>query len=494
MIDKTEIKLVEKAQNNEPAAMAELFKLYWRAARATAFGITGNIDIAEDAASEALYLAFKNIRNLKDAGKFGPWLHTIVIRSAQHYKNTVFFNNKSGSELSLDTNISGGISDLEKRELSVLIREAVSSLEDILREAVSLYYFEEYKIEQIAAFLDIPIGTVKRRLHDGRNALRDSAEKIMKGKKPMNNKREQILKQINDFLEKGGDSDDFRKVARQAMTLRPVPYELLGKMMRHSPVAKKLAEPGERQKYEFRAHKVMEILSKPSPEVTDLNHPVGKVTIAIKSALPEFKEREVDINKFTENIVKLHTKGEVSSSSMPPGFAEGIPGSFISLSKSNLIQLEDGSFCTMYEKIQKEKNNTESDETMFKNGKVSEVLYLIWLRRETIKLRSVEELLRDLALKIVPETKCFFLPFDEPRISSGLRMSFEGIAVPAATGGVCFAWPGLPEGVSVASIQLYLEAWASAQSGQNIELKELRLFLEQLRKVEEDGLQGKKNS
>ena len=81
---------------------------------------------------------------------------------------------------------------------------------------------------------------------------------------------------------------------------------------------------------------------------------LNKYDLSSNTGNPIIGMCEVDINKFAENIVKLHTKGEVSSSSMPPGFAEGIPGSFISLSKSNLIQLKDGSFYTMYEKIQKE--------------------------------------------------------------------------------------------------------------------------------------------
>jgi hypothetical protein len=67
-------------------------------------------------------------------------------------------------------------------------------------------------------------------------------------------------------------------------------------------------------------------------------------------------------------------------------------------------------------------------------------------------------------------------------------MSFDNVPVPAATGGVMFPWPGLPEEVFLASIQLYLEAWTSAQSGQTIELEELSPFLEQIRKMKQGEL------
>jgi RNA polymerase sigma-70 factor (ECF subfamily) len=453
--------LVERAMQGDAAAVAELFKRYWRAARAAAFGIIGNIDLAEDAASEALYKAFKNIDNLHDAEKFGPWLHKIVIRTARHLKNSKT-KNIVDLDLSSDKKTPKSISDMEQREFASLIHEAVDNLQDILREAISLYYFEGYNVEQIADFLDVPTGTVKRRLHDGRNALHNSAQKILQGTKPLNNKREQTLKLLNDFLEKGGDSDEFRKVMGQAMKLRPVPFELLRKIFsKHSPIAKKLAEPGERQKYELRAHKAVEIFSKPSERVTDSNHPVGKVVIAIKSALPQFKEREADTDKLAQNIIQLHTTGEVDFSSMPPGFAEGIPGSFISLSKGMFFEKEDGSLCTMYEL-----KGPVSNDNFRTKAKISDTLYLIWLRTDIIDLHSVEELLRKLSGHIVPEISYNFSPFDEPHLRSALKMQFENVPVPAATGGVHFPWPGLPEGVSVASVQLYLEAWASAKSGQ----------------------------
>jgi RNA polymerase sigma factor (sigma-70 family) len=239
-----------------------------------------------------LYSALKNIENLRETDKFGPWLRTIVIRAAKHHNiSNSFGNNKNYSEIPYETNISIDISDMEKQELSVLIREAVGNLHGILRETISLYYFEGYNVEQIADFLDIPTGTVKRRLHDGRNALRETAQKILMGTKPMNANRQEILKQINDFLETGGDAEAFHKIAKRAMSLRPLPYELLGELVRkHSRTAKKLARPGGREELELRASKVIDKMNKPSRRVMDVTNPVGKTLAAIKKALPEFKE------------------------------------------------------------------------------------------------------------------------------------------------------------------------------------------------------------
>ena len=53
MEQNAEQNLVQRAKQGEPAAISELFRLYWRAARAAAFGVTGDFALAEDAASEA---------------------------------------------------------------------------------------------------------------------------------------------------------------------------------------------------------------------------------------------------------------------------------------------------------------------------------------------------------------------------------------------------------------------------------------------------------
>ena len=63
--------------------MGELFSRYWRAARAAAFGVTGEFGSAEDAAAEAFQQALAGLDSLRDLDRFGPWLRTIVVRQAQ---------------------------------------------------------------------------------------------------------------------------------------------------------------------------------------------------------------------------------------------------------------------------------------------------------------------------------------------------------------------------------------------------------------------------
>ncbi|MHC4156047.1 MAG: RNA polymerase sigma factor [Planctomycetota bacterium] len=56
---------VERAKQGDAAAIAELYRRYWRAARATAYGVTADLDLAEDAACEAFYAAIESLTDLK---------------------------------------------------------------------------------------------------------------------------------------------------------------------------------------------------------------------------------------------------------------------------------------------------------------------------------------------------------------------------------------------------------------------------------------------
>ena len=151
--------------------MGELFSRYWRAARAAAFGVTGELASAEDAAAEAFKQALGGLRSLRDPDRFGPWLRTIVVRKARQ--------GRRGSHSTVD-DLADELHDrnerpddaLERHQLSVVIQQAMRELPQQLRETMALFYFEGYDSDAAARFLDIPAGTLRRRLHDGRTHLR----------------------------------------------------------------------------------------------------------------------------------------------------------------------------------------------------------------------------------------------------------------------------------------------------------------------------------
>lgn len=470
---------VERARQAEPAAIAELYRRYWRAARAAAYGVTADLDLAEDAASEAFCAALDGLQDLRDSQRFGPWLRTIVLRTAGRLKATKSKGNGIEPQTLSDAQSPAPSDHLEQQELIALIHEAVRNLSETLRETMSLFYFEGYSLKEAARFLDVPEGTLKSRLHEGRQRLRDVAEQIIKGTKPINAQREQILQQLIDAANEGVESDAFYQAMRQAFRLRPVPRELLRKaLQRH--LAKKVKTPMPPEKERMLSDALSRIFG-PSDRAKDPNHPVGALTNAIRAALPEFQQWQLDLSKvdFSQLVRQMH-EGKGFSSLLPPAFAEKSLGSYISAKHAWLVQDQDGSVCTTYELMQSKGTKQTLTAQMKQGSRLSDCLCLSWRSSEPLELRAVEELLRRLSKAIAPDTPARFSTYDEPRYRAALRMQLGDNPIPAAIGGVLNPWPGLPDGVSVAAVFIYLEPWVTAQAGQVVELTDFppRLLFE----------------
>jgi RNA polymerase sigma factor (sigma-70 family) len=468
---------VERARQSEPAAIAELYRCYWRAARAAAYGVTGNIELAEDAACEAFYAAIDSLGDLKNTHRFGIWLRTIVIRTANRLKKASLKNSKLEPQTLPDTKSPTPSDNLEQRELVALIHDAMSKLSEPLREAMSLFYFEGYNIKDAAGFLDVPAGTLKRRLHEGRRRLRDAAEQIISGTKPIRAQREKILSNLSEAMDEGIDSESFYQAMRQALRLGPVPNELVKKFIsKHW--GQKHTKTRISPEKEHQLHEMLVRVYGPSQRAQDPNHPIGSAANAIRSALPEFQPFQPDMSKVNLSEMRrdiLQGDKKAFAFLYPPDFTQKSEGSYISQMRAWLIQDDDGTVSKPYELMQKNDSMKTLKEQLKKGKSLSDTIQLLSKRIVTLELREVEELLRHLSKTIVPETPVHLCPYEEPSYRAALRMQLGENPIPAAIGGVLNDPPGSDDKVSVASVIIYLEPWATAQSGKVVKLTDFTL-------------------
>jgi len=449
--------------------VAELYRRYWRAARAAAYGITADFALAEDAASEAFCAALAGLGDLRDPQRFGPWLHTIVVRTARRLAAARSRENKAEKQRSAGAKTHPPSDSAEQRELAALLREAVDRLPDILREAVCLFYFEGYNIDEAALFLDVPAGTFKRRLHDARQRLRDTAQQILEGRRPMSPERDAVLQQLRNYLDQGGDAEAFCGVLRQAYSLRPPPLELIHKILKQhwGRARSQLEQDNEKERW-FR--EMMARWYGPSERAQDPNHPVGAVARAIQAALPEFELWQVDAATATESILKD------THEPLPPGFAQGKAVSYVRPTRGIVLLRPDGSMLTQPELLRSKPNGgSAAPKVEDQEMRISDVLDLTWMRPEAIELRSVEELLRRLVEAVLPGTPARFGSHEDPRCRCALRLELGDVLLPGAVGGVHYPWPGSPPETSTAHARIFLETWATVRSGQTIELVEFSL-------------------
>jgi RNA polymerase sigma-70 factor (ECF subfamily) len=135
---------------------------------------------AEDAAQEAFVTAFGALATWRREGTFGAWLTRIAvriaIRRAQKRKAVAWIDpGNPGSSLDIAGSVDPAAVTLSA-ERDGAVRRALADLDEPYRETVSLRYFGELSLAEIAEQTGRPLGTVKTHLHRGLNRMRTSLE------------------------------------------------------------------------------------------------------------------------------------------------------------------------------------------------------------------------------------------------------------------------------------------------------------------------------
>lgn len=147
-----------------------------RQAYAIALGLCGNHDDAMDAAQKAFIRIHRSLPRFRLGEPFFPWFYRIVRNTAlnQHRDER---RHRGDVPLEWVDRSSGQPSPLEAAEaeqLKARLWDGLQRLSTELREVFVLYHFQGLKYREIAAALEIPVGTVMSRLHAARQHLRRS--------------------------------------------------------------------------------------------------------------------------------------------------------------------------------------------------------------------------------------------------------------------------------------------------------------------------------
>ena len=145
-------------------------------------------ELARDLAQETFLRAYSKLSSFRGGSAVGTWLYSIALnqvrsemrkRSAQKY----------GSPVSLEALRGGGDDDgpryepadaadtaaeraATKEDCALLLAE-LQNLDEEHREVLVLREFQDLPYDEIAGILDVPVGTVRSRLHRARGDLRE---------------------------------------------------------------------------------------------------------------------------------------------------------------------------------------------------------------------------------------------------------------------------------------------------------------------------------
>jgi len=146
-----------------------------------ALRLTGNYDDADDLLQETLFKAYRFFDKFEAGTNIKAWLYRIMKNSfINEYRKNVkepdkidyedvqnFYENIKANEVKTEH----FEEDVYANMLDDTINNALSSLPEDFRTVIILSDIEGYTYDEIADFIDIPVGTVRSRLHRARKML-----------------------------------------------------------------------------------------------------------------------------------------------------------------------------------------------------------------------------------------------------------------------------------------------------------------------------------
>jgi RNA polymerase sigma-70 factor (ECF subfamily) len=175
--------IVAEARNDslpldqQHAAFAELVRRFDECAFRWSFRLLDDPGEARDVTQDAFMTAWLKLRQLRDPAAFGAWLKRLVVTQCNRRKR----KHRRTESLRQHELRGGTTSDFERRELQRCLAAAMAKLPDSEYRVVVLFYFLGRKLDEIAGILGIPRGTVGKRLHSARIAIRRQLPRAVRG-------------------------------------------------------------------------------------------------------------------------------------------------------------------------------------------------------------------------------------------------------------------------------------------------------------------------
>ena len=184
--------VVVLAQQGREPAFRELIRRYERPVFSLIFRMVRDSTTAEDLAQDAFIKVLNHLDKYRPEFKFSSWIFKIANNVAiDHLRrrqlDTVSMDGSphatsatevESTSFELADQAESPLDELASRELGAIIEQAIGELRPEYRNCIMLRHVEGRSYEEIAATLDLPLGTVKTYIHRARHQLREALEHL----------------------------------------------------------------------------------------------------------------------------------------------------------------------------------------------------------------------------------------------------------------------------------------------------------------------------
>jgi RNA polymerase sigma-70 factor (ECF subfamily) len=192
--DRNEAQFIARLVARDESAFNELVITYERRVYGLVFRMLGRRDEAEDLAQEVFVQVFKAIDQFRGESKLSTWIYRIAVNLCKN-RTKYLSRRHAGEQDDIDAiaervpmsaaraatvgDVSRPDELVEGMQLEGIVKRAIQKLEPEFREALILADVEDMPYEEIAQIMNVPVGTVKSRIHRARAQLKALVEKAL---------------------------------------------------------------------------------------------------------------------------------------------------------------------------------------------------------------------------------------------------------------------------------------------------------------------------
>ena len=191
--------LVGKAKSGDKSAFGELYAEYSEQIKRFVMKMNITELDAEDIVADTFAEAMEHIEDLENDSAFSTWLHSIAKRKVyaktgrEQRHGRVSFNSyddmqndeldilaTEAADFNCDDSVKLPHDYAENEEIKQILADTVNELKPEHRDSIFMFYYENKSLNEIAEEMNVPVGTVKSRLNNGRKALSKKCEALIK--------------------------------------------------------------------------------------------------------------------------------------------------------------------------------------------------------------------------------------------------------------------------------------------------------------------------
>ena len=167
-------RLILQLQAGDLDALGMIYDRHKQLVFRTALGITGDPDAAADLLQDVFLRMYRFVRRFDSQRPLEPWLYRLTANLAYTWvkRHRWLRPLEDVVEWIAGDRRNSPSSIAEQDEQNQIVQQAISTLPIAQRIVVVLYYIDDLSLQEIADILEVPEGTVKSRLHYGRQALK----------------------------------------------------------------------------------------------------------------------------------------------------------------------------------------------------------------------------------------------------------------------------------------------------------------------------------